>query len=106
MHKLRVPVEHGVINFHELERDLSFLEDAVLDFEWKGDRLILEKDIPLVPFDNETLVSWRLDDEGQALADAERLRLVMRSVAHLARPPAVPHVAPSSQSFPPTVTRS
>ena len=28
----------------------------------------------------------------RALADAERLRLVMRNVAHLARPPAVPHV--------------
>ncbi|HPU40476.1 MAG TPA: hypothetical protein PLS63_12965 [Microthrixaceae bacterium] len=28
----------------------------------------------------------------RALAEAERLRLVMRNVAHLARPPAVPHV--------------
>jgi integrase len=28
----------------------------------------------------------------RTLADAERLRLVMRNVAHLARPPAVPHV--------------
>lgn len=28
----------------------------------------------------------------RALADAERLRLVLRNVAHLARPPAVPHV--------------
>ena len=28
----------------------------------------------------------------RALADAERLRLAMRNVAHLARPPAVPHV--------------
>ena len=28
----------------------------------------------------------------RALADAERLRLVMRNVGHLARPPAVPHV--------------
>ena len=28
----------------------------------------------------------------RALADAERLRLVMRNVAHLARPPSVPHV--------------
>lgn len=75
VHKLRVPVEHGVINFHELERNLSFLEDAVLDFEWKGDRLILEKDIPLVPFDNETLVSWQLDAEDQVLAKDERARL-------------------------------
>lgn len=98
VHKLRVPVEHGVINFHELERDLSFLEDAVLDFEWKGDRLILEKDIPLVPFDNETLVSWRLDDAGQALAKQKLARL-----RTLARPefPSKPAAKPGAEETKP-----
>lgn len=74
-HKLRVAVEDGIIDFHQLERNLSALEDAVLDFEFEGDRLILEKDIPLIPFDNETLVSWHLDAEGQMLAKDRRVRL-------------------------------
>jgi hypothetical protein len=32
----------------------------------------------------------------RALADAERLRLVMHNVAHLSRPPAVPQVEPAT----------
>lgn len=84
VHRLRVPVEHGVIDFHELERNLSFLEDAVLDFEVKGSQLILEKDVPLIPFDNETLVSWSLDTEGMRLAEDHKVRL--RTLAHPAFP--------------------
>lgn len=74
-HELRVHIEDGVIDFHELERDLSLLEDAILDFEFEGDRLILEKDLPLIPFDNQTLVFWQLDDEGKRLAADRRVRL-------------------------------
>lgn len=74
-HKLRVQVDDGILDFHQLERNLSALEDAVLDFEFEGDRLILEKDIPLIPFDNETLVSWHLDAEGKRLAEDRRVRL-------------------------------
>ncbi|NUP08606.1 MAG: hypothetical protein HOW73_21365 [Polyangiaceae bacterium] len=79
-HKLRIAVNQGIIDFHELERDLSLLEDAILDFEFEGDRLILEKDLPLIPFDNETLVFWMLDEEGKRLASDRRVRL--RTLVH------------------------
>jgi hypothetical protein len=74
-HEFRVPIDRGTIDFHELERDLSLLEDAVLDFKVKGDRLVLEKDIPLIPFDEETIVYFPLDEEEQHLARGDRVRL-------------------------------
>lgn len=74
-HALRVPIDRGVIDFHELERDLAFLEDAVLDFKLKDDRLVFQKDIPLVPFDEETIVYWPLDDDEIALAKKNLVRL-------------------------------
>lgn len=74
-HSFRIPVQDGHINFKEVERSLAALEDAVLDFEVEPGRLILEKDLPLVPFDNVTLVYWPLDAEDQALAERKRVRL-------------------------------
>lgn len=93
-HELRIAIAHGVIDFHELERDLSILEDAILDFEFKGDRLILEKDLPLIPFDNETLVTWMLDEEGKQLASDRRVRL--RTLVH----PILPQKAPTEPAKP------
>jgi hypothetical protein len=69
VHRFRIPIDKGTIDFHELERDLSFLEDAVLDFKLKDDRLVFEKDIPLIPFDEETIVYWQLDDDEIRMAE-------------------------------------
>jgi hypothetical protein len=75
-HPVRLTIESGTIDFKQLERDLALLENTVLDFEVEGDTLILEKDLPLVPFDNTTLVSWHLpDDEERVLARRNRVRL-------------------------------
>jgi hypothetical protein len=74
-HAFRIPVDRGTIDFRELERDMSFLEDAVLDFALKKDRLVFQKDIPLVPFDEETIVYWQLDDDEIALAKKNLVRL-------------------------------
>jgi len=74
-HCFRIPVQNGAINFKEVERSLAALEDAVLDFEVEPGRLILEKDLPLIPFDNVTLVYWPLDGDDQALAERKRVRL-------------------------------
>ncbi len=71
----RIPIQAGEIDFKALERDFHELIDAVIDFEVEGDRLILEKDFPLVPWDNTTLVSWPLDAEARALAAHGRVRL-------------------------------
>jgi hypothetical protein len=80
-HGFRIPIEGGVVDFNALERSLAGLEDLVIDFEVEGDKLILEKDIPLVPFDNVPLVQWSLDDEGIALAKKKKVR-----ISALARP--------------------
>jgi len=74
-HCFRIPVQGGAINFKEVERSLAALEDAVLDFEVEPGRLILEKDLPLIPFDNVTLVYWPLDGDDQTLAERKRVRL-------------------------------
>lgn len=86
-HYFRIPVRQGAINFRELERDLSMLEDAVLDFAVKNGELILEKDIPFIPFDNTTLVSWPLvDATDHALAAEKRVR-IRRLVDYRVPPP-------------------
>ncbi|MBN2194822.1 MAG: hypothetical protein JW751_18545 [Polyangiaceae bacterium] len=75
-HAIRQELIDGTIDFKKLEAGLSGLEDAVLDFEVKPGKLILEKDIPLIPFDNTTLVWWPLEGPEQDLAkQKQRVRL-------------------------------
>jgi len=75
-HKIEMDLVDGTFDFKVVEHGLSGLEDAVLDFEVKPGKLILEKDIPLIPFDNTTLVWWPLDpDEHQAAKKEKRVRL-------------------------------
>jgi hypothetical protein len=76
-HSFRLPIEHGTINFKQLERCLAGLEDAVLDFEVTKDALIFERDlIPGISIDNQTLVSWSLAGKDHDLAKQEqRVRL-------------------------------
>ncbi|MBW2523574.1 MAG: hypothetical protein JRI23_05340 [Deltaproteobacteria bacterium] len=74
-HRFRVPLDGGALNFKTLERGLARLEDSILDFEVEGDRLELVKDIPLVPFDRETLVYWQLDRHDRQLASRNRVKL-------------------------------
>jgi hypothetical protein len=74
-HRFRIPIDEGVVELRALSRSLSTLESLVLGFAVRGDRLVLEKDIPLLPFDNQPLVSWQLDAEGLELAARDRVRL-------------------------------
>ena len=62
-HKVRLDVQKGRIRYDDLEHGMNKLPDAVLDFNLRDDRLCLDKDIPLVPFDLQTLVSWPLDPD-------------------------------------------
>src|SRR5262249_52481410 len=71
----RIPIVDGRLNFKDLERDLSLLENLVLDFVVRDGTLILEKNVPLIPFDNETLVYWPLAGEELELASRELVRL-------------------------------
>jgi len=95
-HHFALELEGGTLDYRELERGLAWLEDAVIDFELEDDRLILEKDLPIIPFDNQTLISWTLDETERRLAERGRVRL-----ARLAQPDAEP---PSPSTSPPSVT--
>lgn len=63
LHRIRLDVREGRIEFERLEHGLSKLPDAILDFKLRDGRLCLDKDIPVVPFDRTTLLSWPLSDE-------------------------------------------
>jgi hypothetical protein len=85
-HHFRIPIADGAIDYKKLEKSLATLEDAVLDIELLPGELILEKDLPLVPFDNQTLVRWRLEPHEQALAAVQRVRLSTLLKAELPEP--------------------
>lgn len=74
-HHFRIPIHRGIINFIGVERNLSALEDAVLDFKVRDGKLMLVKDIPLVPIDRKTLVSWILPPNELPLAERNEVRL-------------------------------
>jgi len=75
-HHFRLKVDHGAINYYRLEKSLSALEDALLDFRVIERKLRLVADVPFVALDKKTVVSWPLpDDEELALANRRLIRL-------------------------------
>jgi len=76
-HALRLRVGGGAISFGELEGNFSAVVDALLDFEVEDDVLKLELDVlPIVKFDNVTLLSWKLvDPVDRQLAAQKSIRL-------------------------------
>ena len=74
-HEFRVPIAGGTFDFQRLEGDINWLARSVLDIEVVDGKLILEKDIPLIPFDNKVLISWPLDADELELAECNRARL-------------------------------
>ncbi len=75
-HRFRLGVEHGTIDFQQVEHGLSGLEDAFLDIELDGDTIVFERDIPLIPGDAKPILLWKLDDAIElALAREHRVRL-------------------------------
>lgn len=71
-HQIRVALTDGTLDFKQLEGGLSFLEDALLDFEVEENALVLELDALIK---QKALVSWPLDEEGLARANNNRVRL-------------------------------
>jgi hypothetical protein len=71
-HHFRLAVDSGTLNFHRLEKSLSALEDAVLDFKVRGNDLVLERDLPLM---NKPLVSWSLKERDMTLAQRNLVRI-------------------------------
>jgi hypothetical protein len=74
-HELRLPIADGMLNYKQLESGLSALEDAVLDFELKGEALVLERDLPVIRR-RKDLVRWPLSTEhDRFLATQKSVRL-------------------------------
>ncbi|MEZ4438084.1 MAG: hypothetical protein R3B72_03300 [Polyangiaceae bacterium] len=72
-HHFRLRVDHGAINYYRLEKSLSTLEDALLDFRVEGRELALVVNVPLM---KKRLVSWPLpDEEERGLANRHLIRL-------------------------------
>ncbi len=83
-HHFRVPISDGTLNYRELERDLSRLEDAILDIEVRNDKLVLERGVPLLGL-HKPIVVWDLDDAELALARKRLVRLRTLPRARLPR---------------------
>lgn len=75
LNAIRLTLREGTLDWTELERGFHRLAGAVLHFRQRGSRLELEKDIPFVPWDESTLLAWRLDPDDRALARRHRIRL-------------------------------
>ncbi|MBX3261838.1 MAG: hypothetical protein KF782_19295 [Labilithrix sp.] len=76
-HRLRVGIDQGTIDFLALERNLSRLEDAILDFAVRDGGLALERVNPLLPArgHGKPIVVWDLDAADLELAKNDRVRL-------------------------------
>ena len=70
-----IPIEDGALDFVDVERQLSTLEDAFIDFAVRDGMLVLKRDIPILPTKGKTLVSWPLSPVEQALAQNRVIRL-------------------------------
>jgi hypothetical protein len=84
-HRFRVPIEAGSIDYMRLEGDLSTLENTLLDFALRGDALVLERGIPLLPTRGfgKPIVVWDLSPSDRALAEQKRVRLAVLPHARL-----------------------
>ena len=76
-HRLRVAIDQGTIDYLALERNLSALEDAILDFAVRDGGLALERVNPLFPARGrgKPVIAWPLDEADLALANQSRVRL-------------------------------
>ena len=74
-HRFRIPIENGVINYKTLEESLSDLENAFIDFNLKGNMLVLARDIPLIPGFEKPIVSWAIKNNEMELAENNKVKL-------------------------------
>jgi len=85
-HPLRISIQSGTLNYLELERDLSALEDSLVDFAVRDGDLVLERGIPLLPTRGrgKPIPIWPLNAEDFALTTENRVRLSVLPQARLA----------------------
>lgn len=78
-HELRVAIEKGTIDYRAVEKNLSALEDAILDFSVRDHSLVLERVNPLLPLrgHGKPVIAWALEESDLALANQDRVRLAV-----------------------------
>lgn len=74
-HHFRIPIDGGIIDYREVERDLADLEDAFIDITPRGNQLVLERRIPLIPGFDKPIVTWDLGEGEVELAKQHLVRL-------------------------------
>lgn len=85
-HRLRVPIDAGSLDFRALEKNLSALENALLDFSVRDGDLVLERVNPLFPArgHGKPVVRWTLPTPDDAtLASQDRVRVALLPRARL-----------------------
>ncbi len=72
---VELPIRNGAIDFASAEDQiLGGLEDAAVDFEFDDDTGLLRLEVDYV-VGHSDLIHWSLDEEGQELAERDRIRL-------------------------------
>lgn len=74
-HYFRVPIENGTIDYEKLENDVHWLEAAFLTVDMVKDKLVLARDLPLVPYSGKALLRWPLEPEDIPVAKLQRVHL-------------------------------
>jgi len=74
-HYFRVPVEYGTIDYQRLEDDVHWLEGLFLTLDLVGDRLVLARDLPLLPMSKKALLEWPLAEKDLQAAAFHRVHL-------------------------------
>jgi len=74
-HEFRVAIRDGSIDYDALERDVHWLERSFLDIEVADTKLVLERNLPLIPFSSKALLWWPLDADELRLAWKKRVKL-------------------------------
>lgn len=74
-HHFRIPVHGGIINYKDFESGLSDLEDAFINMRLRGNKLVIERDIPLIPGFHKPIITWALEPGDLALAKKHLVRL-------------------------------
>ena len=85
-HRLRVAIDQGTIDYRALERNLSALEDAILDFAVRDDSVLaLERVNPLFPArgHGKPIIAWPLAPPDLELAKRDRVRLSLLPLAQV-----------------------
>ena len=75
LHKFRIAIEDGIINYKHLEKDLAFLEGLFIDIALQGENLILAREVPLIPGTQKPLVTWPLNPVERELAKKKLVRI-------------------------------